>query len=342
MEQVAQALDGQEARAVDVRDDGDVVVVNIDPEATFDVVRAQARRLFAAESMDVDMVAGVEDASPGLRGPYAGRLAHLEYGGRTIDLFDLRRLVHLLRDEFDIRVSALHCTPESLKTYAERELKVRVFPGEGVTARTQEMRDQEAAAFDAPEPATAMPGSGTTGDRFDLAGPGTVPEVQEITIPDDPERTEPISRTDLERVLEGRRVLVVDRTVRSGTAVCHPGDIIVYGDVNAGGHIEAGGNIVVLGSMRGLAHAGAQGDAGAFIIALDLRPTQVRIGECIAVPPAAVDEVGHKEQIARMATTGLAKLLGQPDEALSLINPEIAWVQDGLVRQAPYRGRLPC
>jgi septum formation inhibitor MinC len=339
MEQVAQALEGQEARAIYVRDDGDVLVVHIDPEATFDVVRAQARRLFAAELTNVDSVVGVEDASPSLS-PHAGRLAHLEYGARQVDLFDLRRLVHLLRDEFEISVSGLHCRSEALHSYAERELKLRIFAGGGLTARTQELEDEASAIFEAPEPNAILPA-----DSLEQAGPGVVPEVQEITAPDESEPTEPISQEDIQRVLESRRVLVVDRTVRSGTAVRHPGDIIVYGEVNAGGHLEAGGNIVVLGSMRGLAHAGAKGANTAYVIALDLRPTQVRIGEYIAVPAPVIDPVGlgggHKEQIARMATEGLAKLLGQEDDSTPLINPEIAWVQDGRVRQEPYRGRLP-
>ncbi|MEL6349676.1 MAG: septum site-determining protein MinC, partial [Myxococcota bacterium] len=73
---------------------------------------------------------------------------------------------------------------------------------------------------------------------------------------------------------DGRpRVLSVGRTLRSGAAIRHRGDVLVYGDVNAGAEIVATGNIIVLGVLRGLAWAGSSGDQAAMIISLDLRPT---------------------------------------------------------------------
>ena len=42
---------------------------------------------------------------------------------------------------------------------------------------------------------------------------------------------------------------------------------------------------VVLGALKGMAHAGSGGDESRFIFALQLRPTQVRIGHKIAIPP---------------------------------------------------------
>jgi len=40
--------------------------------------------------------------------------------------------------------------------------------------------------------------------------------------------------------------------------------------------------VVVFGALRGLAHAGAQGDTGARVYALDLAATQLRIAAYIA------------------------------------------------------------
>ena len=88
----------------------------------------------------------------------------------------------------------------------------------------------------------------------------------------------------------------VQRTVRSGQVVRHHGHVTVLGDLNAGGEIIAGGNVVVWGRLRGTVHAGALGDRGAIICALELAPTQLRIADLIAVPPS-----GHAERLPEVA-----------------------------------------
>lgn len=79
--------------------------------------------------------------------------------------------------------------------------------------------------------------------------------------------------------------LVVRQTLRSGQAIHHIGSVVVIGDVNPGAEIVAGGNVVVWGKLRGTAHAGAIDDDAALICALQLMPSQVRIGSFIACPP---------------------------------------------------------
>jgi septum site-determining protein MinC len=113
---------------------------------------------------------------------------------------------------------------------------------------------------------------------------------------------------------EQRKVMVVERTLRSGASVRFRGDVLVYGDVNAGAQIEADGNIIVLGALRGLAHAGHGGDESALIISFDLRPTQIRIGRRIAFPPA------------------------QPRSRSPL--PEVARIRDGEIVLQDFRGRI--
>lgn len=80
-------------------------------------------------------------------------------------------------------------------------------------------------------------------------------------------------------------VLVIDRTLRSGQKAHHPGHVIVFGDVHSGAEVIAGGHVVVWGSLRGVVHAGAFGDEGARVCALDLSPTQLRIAGHIARSP---------------------------------------------------------
>ena len=72
---------------------------------------------------------------------------------------------------------------------------------------------------------------------------------------------------------------VIPYTIRSGQAENFPqGNLIIYGDVNSGAEVRAGGDIVVLGTLRGNAHAGINGRLSAVIIAMDLVPVQLQIG----------------------------------------------------------------
>ncbi|MFN2449898.1 MAG: septum site-determining protein MinC [Candidatus Baltobacteraceae bacterium] len=71
-------------------------------------------------------------------------------------------------------------------------------------------------------------------------------------------------------------------TLRGGQALHNLGNIVIVGDVNPGAELVASGDIVVFGALRGVAHAGAQGDAGARVYAIDLAPTQLRIATYIA------------------------------------------------------------
>jgi septum site-determining protein MinC len=89
---------------------------------------------------------------------------------------------------------------------------------------------------------------------------------------------EPAAREDMPGI-------VVRRTLRSGQAIHHTGHITLLGDVNPGAELVAGGDIVVWGWLRGTAHAGAMGDDGAVICALQLAPSQIRIATHIARSP---------------------------------------------------------
>lgn len=71
-------------------------------------------------------------------------------------------------------------------------------------------------------------------------------------------------------------------TLRGGQSLSHLGNIVVVGDVNPGAELVASGDIVVFGALRGVAHAGAQGDPNARVHALELAPTQLRIATFIA------------------------------------------------------------
>jgi septum site-determining protein MinC len=73
--------------------------------------------------------------------------------------------------------------------------------------------------------------------------------------------------------------------LRSGGKVSYEGNVVVMGDVNPGAEIVASGSIIIWGRLRGVVHAGAEGDESAVVCALELLPTQLRIAGEIAVSP---------------------------------------------------------
>ena len=70
-------------------------------------------------------------------------------------------------------------------------------------------------------------------------------------------------------------------SLRSGQKIEEDGSIVIIGDVNSGAEVVAADNIVVLGTLRGLAHAGAKGNAKAIIAAGKLDTVQIRIANIV-------------------------------------------------------------
>ena len=59
------------------------------------------------------------------------------------------------------------------------------------------------------------------------------------------------------------------------------GSIVIIGDVNSGAEVIASDNIIVLGALRGLAHAGAKGNKQAIIAAGLVDTVQIRIANIV-------------------------------------------------------------
>ncbi len=75
---------------------------------------------------------------------------------------------------------------------------------------------------------------------------------------------------------------VVNENLRSGRRIESPGTIVILGDVNAGAEVIAVGDVIVVGKLRGLAHAGANGQEEAAVWATSLEAKQIRIAGHIA------------------------------------------------------------
>lgn len=102
------------------------------------------------------------------------------------------------------------------------------------------------------------------------------------------------------------------QTLRSGQTIRFHGNIIIIGDVHAGSEITAGGDIVVWGELRGIAHAGAQGNYKSEIRAMKIEALQLRIADYIARRPDRI--YYHK------------------DGSEVVISPEVARVADGEIK----------
>nr|WP_321503011.1 septum site-determining protein MinC [uncultured Dethiosulfovibrio sp.] len=76
--------------------------------------------------------------------------------------------------------------------------------------------------------------------------------------------------------------LVIDRSLRSGQRISHPGDVLVMGNVHDGAEVSANGNVCVFGRLSGVVHAGADGDDRRFITADNFNARQIRIGNKVS------------------------------------------------------------
>ncbi|HWQ74176.1 MAG TPA: septum site-determining protein MinC [Syntrophomonas sp.] len=93
---------------------------------------------------------------------------------------------------------------------------------------------------------------------------------------------------------------MIYRSLRSGQIFRSEGNMVVLGDINPGAEVIAGGNILVMGALKGIAHAGANGDEGAVIAAFRLNPIQLRIANHITRPPDGENIVVNSPELAKI------------------------------------------
>ena len=70
-------------------------------------------------------------------------------------------------------------------------------------------------------------------------------------------------------------------SLRSGQKMETEGSLVIIGDVNSGAEVIASDNIIVLGALRGLAHAGAKGNKQAIIATGLVDTVQIRIANVV-------------------------------------------------------------
>lgn len=103
-----------------------------------------------------------------------------------------------------------------------------------------------------------------------------------------------------EDMSEYEETTLVCRHLRSGQKLYTKGNLVVLGDVNPGAEVIAGGNILVMGVLRGMAHAGKFGDENTLVAAYRLSPTQLRIADHITRPPDGDEILVNSPELARI------------------------------------------
>jgi len=82
--------------------------------------------------------------------------------------------------------------------------------------------------------------------------------------------------------------------LRSGQLLKRSEHVLIIGDVNPGAEVISAGDILVWGRLRGVAHAGANGNSSAVIAALDLDPVQLRIDKVVGAAQAGMSANGPR------------------------------------------------
>jgi len=111
-------------------------------------------------------------------------------------------------------------------------------------------------------------------------------------------KSKPVEDIKAADAISEDKSLWIQHTLRSGTRIEYPGNVVIVGDVNPGAEVLAGGSVIVWGRLRGLVHAGVDGDKEAIVGALELSPTQLRIASEIAVAPKKAPK--GKLEVARL------------------------------------------
>ncbi len=97
-----------------------------------------------------------------------------------------------------------------------------------------------------------------------------------------------ITKEEAGQLMAETEVMTVSRIIRSGQVLEVPGDLLLIGDVNPGGTVIAGGNIFIMGTIKGMAHAGCYGNDQAVIAASNMKPSQLRISDCLNREPDSI------------------------------------------------------
>ena len=214
------------------------------------------------------------------RGLWSGGDIILTVGTRFFSEDQLSEFKNIIENESGLRVVRFSCVPNKLaESLGDHAAQYPNFPQHNavlssirdsayVSGNPASKPDRAAMElpYDPPAPAVEL-------DR-EAASPSSKAQARKAQESHRPAETK--QRNHSKGNLES--ALLVKSTCRSGEIIEHDGDVVVLGDVNPGAEVLAAGDIVVVGCLRGYAHAGSNGYTEATIVALSLGSPRIQIG----------------------------------------------------------------
>lgn len=285
-----------------------------------------------------------------------GRAARIHLGEREIALFDLRRLLHMLRDEHKVEITGLYVRELAMRRFAERELKLKLF-----IRNEPRAPGVEALPGDAEAAAAAMPGmsdllsalaeqsvvvapvdlvtDGPGAAGPDGVDPADAPELPIVSLADLAAEDETTSEEPVPDAFDPpearRRAIPLPELPRDADPdVDEMGGrrvLTLRRTLRSGSAIRYDGDVYVFGDVN----AGAQVRAGGSVIVFGKLRGQVHAGaqgeESAFV--MAFDLASAQLRIARHIAI-------VPAHAADTFTPDIATVVDGQILIEPYAGRV--
>ncbi|MCR6095667.1 septum site-determining protein MinC [Salipaludibacillus agaradhaerens] len=133
-----------------------------------------------------------------------------------------------------------------------------------------------------------------------------------------------ISKTEAEHLVKEKQMTQVARIIRSGQVIELQGDLLIIGDVNPGATVKATGNIYILGKLKGIAHAGSNGNKEAVICASVMTPSQLRIASVVRRSPEESDQLIEQQMMECAYLNENEEIILEKLHKLSKIRPQLA------------------
>lgn len=256
-----------------------------------------------------DLTLAVRDFLESRRSFLQGNDVAFEWVGRKPEEGVINNLTTILSNEFKVAVRSSKLKPSLSRQSAGQQQPL-----------SQDARFDESFLGESSRTTSSATLSSSQSGRASLGRAQQAPFEKSISLFDGIENMESRSQMSTNPMLwDEPDTRLYYGTLRSGQKIETEHSLVVFGDVNSGAEVIAGGDIVILGTLRGIAHAGAYDESGGgrVIFSLNLQPTQLRIGLVISRGSAGDD------------------LESTPRGGI----PEIARVQSNLIVVEPYQSR---
>lgn len=215
---------------------------------------------------------------------YPGAGVTLDVGSRVLTTAQLLDLEELLQRPHGLKlINVIHSSPSASGAADTAGGEPREPAPAASAATPRQSPPRQTPQRPAPQPSAAPP-LGAVASAAASPAPSAAPSASAAPAP--------AAVADSETIL-------VKRTLRSGQRIRHNGNVVILGEVNPGAEVVAAGDIVVMGALRGVAHAGAGGREDAIVVAFRLQPTQLRIAGYIARAPEGA-EAPQVPELARV------------------------------------------